>query len=59
MACTKEPWLLMRFLNDQLNETKVRRTDGITGLNEAVNSAYGTSIIWTFVKDKWDILNNR
>jgi hypothetical protein len=59
MACAKEPWLIKRFLNDQLNETKVRRQDSLRGINSAARSPYGNLITWNFVKEFWQDLFTR
>ena len=53
MSCSKEPWLIKRFLNDQLNETKVRRQDFLRGISAAVRSPYGNLITWNFIKEYW------
>jgi aminopeptidase N len=59
LSCTKEPWLLSRFLNDQINETKVKKNDGIVGINHAIESPYSKSITWNFIKQNWNILQAR
>lgn len=54
MSCTKEPWLIARYLRDQLNETKVRRQDSISGLNYAATKSYANLQTWAFLKANWE-----
>lgn len=53
MSCAKEPWLIKRFLNDQLNETKVRNTEAPHGLHSVAESVYGNIISWNFLKENY------
>ena len=59
MSCTREPWLLNKYLNDQLNETKVRKQDTLSGLRYALSHSNSYSLAWNFIKDKWDEIINR
>ena len=56
MSCTKQPWLISRYLNDQINSTKVRLQDAASGISQVSIRAYGNLRAWTFVKDNWDYL---
>ena len=56
MACAQQQWLITRFLNDQLNDTKVRLQDAPAGLNAAAVNTYANLRTWTFIKDNWDTL---
>ena len=59
MACTRIGYLISRFLNDQLNTSKVRIQDTLTGLRAAASKAEGNLKTWTFVKDNWNELFSR
>ena len=59
MACTREPWLINRFLNDQLNHTKVRRQDTLFGLRYASTKSLGNIMTWDFIKTNWNELYDR
>ena len=54
MSCTKEPWLIKAFLADQLNSTKVRTQDTISGIRLAARSQYAIEYTWNFVKENWN-----
>lgn len=56
MSCTKETWLLRRFLDDQLDETKVRKQDSLSGIRAAAVKSFGNALTWKFVKDNWQEL---
>ena len=59
MSCSKEPFLIKQFLKDQLNITKVRSQDTLTGLRAASRSYYSTEYTWNFVKENWNQLLER
>ena len=56
MACTKQPWLVSRYLNDQINSTKVRLQDASSGIAQVAMRTHGNLRAWNFVKDNWDDL---
>ena len=59
MSCTKQTWLISRFLNDQINETKVRLQDSYKGISYIANKPQGNLITWVFIKDNWDRFLNK
>ncbi len=56
MSCTKEPWLITRFLNDQINSSIVRPQDAISGLSAIAVKSSGNLKAWEFLKQNWDLL---
>ncbi len=56
MATTKEPWLIARYLNDQLNQTKVRKQDTVFGIRYALLNSYSNPYTWNFIKKHWTYL---
>ena len=59
MACSKDPWLISRFLNDQINSTKVRIQDATSGSSQIGGQTHGHIKTWLFLKDNWDYLVSR
>ncbi len=59
MSCTRIGYLISRFLNDQLNTSKVRIQDTLTGLRAAATKAESNLKTWTFVKNNWNELFSR
>ena len=45
MSCTEEPVLMERYLNDQINSTKVRPQDTILGVTQAQLDDVGIFLI--------------
>ena len=56
MSCTKQPWLISRYLNDQINSSKVRLQDAPYGFTKIAVTGSGNLRTWTFVKDNWNYL---
>lgn len=56
MSCTKQPWLISRYLNDQINSSKVRLQDSAAGISRMAASANGNLRTWIFVKENWNNL---
>ena len=56
MSCAKEPFLINTYLQDQLDETKVRSQDTLRGLSHAASNGYAYIRTWNFVKENWNII---
>ena len=56
MSCIKQPWLVSRYLNDQINASKVRLQDAWMGISYIADSSYGNMRTWSFVRENWDFL---
>lgn len=59
MSCTTEAWIIKRFLEDQINEKKVRPQDTLSGLRSAATKSNANAITWNFVKENWNLLYER
>ena len=57
MACTKQSWLLTRYLNDQLNSSKVIKQYIENGLAASAGKADSFMKTWNFVKSHWSNLS--
>ena len=54
MACTKEIWLLNRYLNRSLHsESGVRKQDGATVISYISSNIFGRDLAFDFVQDNW------
>ena len=56
LAKTNNTELLEKYLNDQLNETKVNREDCLSGIQYCIYNPVAHIITWNFVKTNWDLL---
>nr|XP_061796529.1 aminopeptidase Ey-like [Nerophis lumbriciformis] len=58
LACTKEPWLLNRYLQYCLDPEKVRKQDASYVIYYISDSPTGQPLAWDFVRSNWDYLFN-
>ncbi|KAJ0069517.1 hypothetical protein NL108_008463 [Boleophthalmus pectinirostris] len=53
MACTKEPWLLNRYLEYAITPGKIRKQDGTSTIIYIANNVVGQALAWDFVRARW------
>ena len=59
LGCTKEVWLLNRYLNMSLTaDSGVRKQDGYKVLGGVGRKTIGRTLTWDFVRDNWDFIKN-
>jgi hypothetical protein len=56
MSCASYPSLINRYLNDQMNSSKVRIEDSALGLSYIAGKRFSNRITWNFIKNKWNSL---
>ncbi|XP_076880953.1 aminopeptidase N-like [Brachyhypopomus gauderio] len=56
LACTKEPWLLNRYLEYTLDPEKIRKQDATSTIGYIANNVIGQPLAWDFVRARWDYL---
>ncbi|XP_061077243.1 aminopeptidase Ey-like [Conger conger] len=56
LACTKEPWLLNRYLEYTLDPTKIRKQDATSTIVYIADNVVGQSLAWDFVRAKWEYI---
>jgi aminopeptidase N len=59
MSCAREPWLINKYLNYQLDESKVRVQDTLRGLSHAFKHANSFELAWRFFRENWILLIQR
>jgi hypothetical protein len=55
MSCTEEPAIIERYLNDQINSSKVRPQDTTIGILYVVKS----NLTWPFIKNHWSLFKDK
>jgi hypothetical protein len=55
MSCTEEPVRMERYLNDQINSSKVRPQDTILGVTKVAKS----NLMWPFIKNNWSLFTDK
>ena len=58
LGCTKDVWLLNRYLNKSLNsDSGVRKQDGYKVLGGVGRNTVGRYLVWDFIRDNWDTVS--
>uniref|UniRef100_A0A8C6WVT6 Aminopeptidase n=1 Tax=Neogobius melanostomus TaxID=47308 RepID=A0A8C6WVT6_9GOBI len=58
MACTKEPWLLNRYLEYTLTPEKMRKQDATSTIVYIANNVVGQALTWDFIRARWTYIFN-
>ncbi|XP_078539354.1 aminopeptidase N-like [Lissotriton helveticus] len=56
MGCSKDPWILNRYLEYSMDPTKIRKQDAISTINAVAANPIGQSIAWDFIFSQWKII---
>ncbi|KAM7406492.1 hypothetical protein PAMP_000866 [Pampus punctatissimus] len=53
LSCTKEPWLLNRYLEYSLDPDKIRKQDATSTIVYIASNPIGQPLAWDFIRSKW------
>ncbi|XP_051953626.1 alanyl (membrane) aminopeptidase-like b [Xyrauchen texanus] len=56
LSCTKEIWLLNRYLQYTLDPAKIRKMDLISTINYIAKNVAGQPLAWDFVRGQWSYI---
>uniref|UniRef100_A0A3Q3BIG4 Aminopeptidase n=1 Tax=Kryptolebias marmoratus TaxID=37003 RepID=A0A3Q3BIG4_KRYMA len=56
LACTKESWLLNRYLEYTLDSEKIRKQDATSTIVYIAQNVIGQSLAWDFVRARWSYI---
>ncbi|XP_069580456.1 aminopeptidase N-like [Brachyistius frenatus] len=56
MSCTKQPWLLNRYLEYTLNPDLIRKQDATSTIVYIANNVVGQSLAWDFIRARWSYI---
>ncbi|XP_029289963.1 aminopeptidase N-like [Cottoperca gobio] len=56
LACTKQPWLLNRYLEYTLDPNMIRKQDATSTIVYIANNVVGHSLAWDFVRARWEFI---
>uniref|UniRef100_A0A3P8S153 Aminopeptidase n=1 Tax=Amphiprion percula TaxID=161767 RepID=A0A3P8S153_AMPPE len=59
LACTKQAWLLNRYLEYTLNPELIRKQDATSTIIYIANNVIGQSLAWDFVRARWSYIFNQ
>ncbi|XP_069102239.1 aminopeptidase N-like [Argopecten irradians] len=58
LACSKETWVLSRYLVYSISPDKIRKQDATSVIVYISNNPIGRALAWDFVRGHWDFLMN-
>ncbi|KAI4824305.1 hypothetical protein KUCAC02_012828 [Chaenocephalus aceratus] len=58
LSCSKQPWLLNRYLEYTLNSTLIRKQDATSTIVSIASNVAGQSLAWDFVRARWTYIFN-
>ncbi|KAM9764878.1 aminopeptidase Ey-like [Menidia menidia] len=58
LSCTKEPWLLNRYLQYCLDPEKIRKQDATFTIVYIARNPIGQSLAWDFIRANWGYIFN-
>ncbi|XP_008283094.1 aminopeptidase N-like [Stegastes partitus] len=58
LSCTRQPWLLNRYLEYCLDPDKIRKQDATATINYIADNAVGQPLAWDFIRAQWDHIFN-
>ncbi|XP_034535383.1 aminopeptidase Ey-like [Notolabrus celidotus] len=58
LSCTKQPWLLNRYLEYCLDPTKIRKQDATFTIVYIAGNSVGQPLAWDFIRANWDHIFN-
>ncbi|XP_041649423.1 aminopeptidase N-like [Cheilinus undulatus] len=56
MACSREPWLLNRYLDYSLDPTKIRKQDATLTISSIAGNVVGMPLAWNFIRARWSYI---
>ncbi|KAI5101265.1 aminopeptidase N, partial [Silurus meridionalis] len=56
LSCTKQPWLLNRFLEYTLDPEMIRKQDATSTIGSIASNVVGQPLAWDFVRARWEYL---
>uniref|UniRef100_A0AAX7T6M8 Aminopeptidase n=1 Tax=Astatotilapia calliptera TaxID=8154 RepID=A0AAX7T6M8_ASTCA len=56
LSCTKQPWLLNRYLEYTLDPDMIRKQDATATIVDIASNVVGQSLAWDFVRARWSYI---
>ena len=53
LGCTREPWLLSRYLERSLENEAIRKQDTFRVFSSVSSNVWGQPIAFNFIKNNW------
>jgi aminopeptidase N len=59
LGCTRQPWLLSRYLERTLENSGIRKQDTFRVFSAVSSNVWGQSIAFNFIKNNWKRIRNQ
>ncbi|NWY55925.1 AMPN Aminopeptidase, partial [Chionis minor] len=56
LSCSREPWILNRYLQYTLDPKKIRKQDATATINSIASNVVGQPLAWDFIRSNWKAL---
>ncbi|NXN59363.1 AMPN Aminopeptidase, partial [Rynchops niger] len=56
LSCSREPWILKRYLQYALDPKKIRKQDATATINSIASNVVGQPLAWDFIRGNWKTL---
>uniref|UniRef100_A0AAY4EEY7 Aminopeptidase n=1 Tax=Denticeps clupeoides TaxID=299321 RepID=A0AAY4EEY7_9TELE len=56
LSCSRDTWLLNRYLNFTLDQDKIRKQDATSTIVSIARSVHGQMLAWDFVRRNWEYM---
>ncbi|XP_061077150.1 alanyl (membrane) aminopeptidase-like b [Conger conger] len=57
LSCSKDIWVLSRYLSYTLDAVKIRKMDAVSTINYIARNVAGQSLAWDFVQSQWSYIS--
>ncbi|KAJ8417415.1 hypothetical protein AAFF_G00286420 [Aldrovandia affinis] len=57
LSCSKDIWILSRYLSYTLDPDKIRKMDSVSTINYIARNVAGQSLAWDFVQSQWPYIS--
>ncbi|XP_064169919.1 alanyl (membrane) aminopeptidase-like b [Anguilla rostrata] len=57
LSCSKDIWILSRYLSYTLDPDKIRKMDAVSTINYIARNVAGQSLAWDFVQSQWSYIS--
>ncbi|NXY79389.1 AMPN Aminopeptidase, partial [Glareola pratincola] len=56
LSCSRQPWILNRYLQYTLDPKKIRKQDATATINSIASNVVGQPLAWDFIRGNWKTL---
>uniref|UniRef100_UPI00398E6FDA aminopeptidase Q-like isoform X3 n=1 Tax=Pristiophorus japonicus TaxID=55135 RepID=UPI00398E6FDA len=57
LGCSREPWILTRYLHYALDESKILQKDSLLVFRAVAKNPFGYLLVWNFIRANWKTIH--